>query len=83
MRSIDQSFVSGLVIGSFVTVLVALSALKVKDYLSPNDVPSIEPAMLIQSYKMGKQDALRTNPVSMELDEVCLSLWINKQPTQE
>ncbi len=37
---------------------------------------------LIAAYDQGKQDALRTNPVSMDLEMVCLNLWANKQPTQ-
>lgn len=36
---------------------------------------------LIAAYDQGKRDALRTNPVSMDLEMVCLNLWANKQPT--
>lgn len=36
---------------------------------------------LITAYDQGKRDALRTNPVSMDLEMVCLGLWANKQPT--
>lgn len=33
----------------------------------------------IESYQMGMKHALRTNPVSWELEETCMSLWIRKQ----
>ena len=33
----------------------------------------------IESYQMGMKHALRTNPVSWELEEACMSLWIRKQ----
>lgn len=34
---------------------------------------------LIDMYQRGRKDALRTNPVSMELEEACLSVWSSKQ----
>lgn len=33
----------------------------------------------IESYQMGMKHALRTNPVSWELEETCLILWTRKQ----
>jgi len=37
---------------------------------------------LISIYKRGQRDALRTNPVSFELEQTCLEVWANKQPTE-
>jgi len=37
---------------------------------------------LISIYKRGVKDALRTNPVSMDLEQACLEIWANKQPTE-
>ena len=34
---------------------------------------------LISIYKRGMKDALRTNPVSMDLEQTCLEVWANKQ----
>jgi hypothetical protein len=34
---------------------------------------------LISIYKRGVKDALKTNPVSFELDQTCLEVWANKQ----
>ena len=38
---------------------------------------------LISIYKRGIKDALRTNPVSMDLEQACLEIWANKQPMEE
>ena len=35
---------------------------------------------LINIYKRGQADALKTNPVSFELEQTCLEVWANKQP---
>ena len=82
MKKIDPQLVHGFVLGVFFTVLFTLASLKVKDQFSEPE-PTVDPAIVIQAYNAGKKDALRTNPVSMELDMVCLNLWINKQPNQE
>ena len=38
---------------------------------------------LISIYKRGQKDALRTNPVSFELEQTCLEIWANKQPVSQ
>ena len=38
---------------------------------------------LIAAYDQGKSDALRIDPVSMDLEMTCLSLWANKQPSEQ
>jgi hypothetical protein len=37
----------------------------------------------IEAYNLGKQHALRTNPVSMDLEMTCLSLWVNELPANK
>jgi len=37
---------------------------------------------LISIYKRGVKDALKTNPVSFELEQTCLEVWANKQPVE-
>jgi hypothetical protein len=34
-------------------------------------------------YKQGKLDALRTNPVSVDLEHACTSIWISEQITEQ
>jgi len=38
---------------------------------------------LISIYKRGVKDALKTNPVSFQLEQACLEIWANKQPVEE
>ena len=35
---------------------------------------------ILDAYRSGRVDALRTNPVSFELEQTCLEVWSNKQP---
>jgi hypothetical protein len=37
---------------------------------------------LISIYKRGVKDALKTNPVSFQLEQACLEVWANKQPAE-
>jgi hypothetical protein len=34
---------------------------------------------ILDAYRAGRTDALRTNPVSFELEQTCLEIWANKQ----
>ncbi len=34
---------------------------------------------IIEAYNQGRKDALKTNPVSWDLEEACVGLWIGKQ----
>lgn len=35
--------------------------------------------MIISAYDRGKKEALRTNPISWELDKACLTIWSERQ----
>jgi ribosomal protein S5 len=79
----EPLFIRGALVGSVFTVLVTLAGAKVIDNVRTTTSESIMPANVIQAYNQGLRDALRTNPVSMELEMVCLELWANKQPIKE
>ena len=79
----EPLFVRGALVGSVFTMLVTLAGAKVLDSLQPTIPESIMPTNVIQAYNHGLKDALRTNPVSMELEMVCLEVWANKQPIKE
>jgi hypothetical protein len=64
-------------IGFTMGLLVVLAYQKIYD--EPVVIDEIRAEELINAYKRGQADALRTNPVSMELEESCLNLWANKQ----
>ena len=74
----DWSFWRGAIAGGvFVALtLTALGKLTNSDPVSAVDMPKD----IISAYNMGLKDALRTNPVSLELDQACLALWAGKQP---
>lgn len=46
------------------------------------DMEATRAEELINIYKRGQRDALRTNPVSFELEQTCLEVWANKQPIE-
>jgi hypothetical protein len=79
----EPLFIRGALVGSVFTVLVTLAGAKVIDNVRTTNQESIMPTNVIQAYNQGLRDALRTNPVSMELEMVCLELWANKQPIKE
>ena len=35
---------------------------------------------IVDAYRSGRADALRTTPVSFVLEQTCLEIWANKQP---
>jgi hypothetical protein len=48
----------------------------------PQHAETVRADELISIYKRGVKDALKTNPVSFELDQTCLEVWANKQPVE-
>lgn len=69
-------------IGFTMGLLVVLAYQKVYDEPMVIDVETARADELINIYKRGKTDALRTNPVSFELEQTCLEVWANKQPVE-
>jgi len=67
-------------LGFVIGILTVLSWQKVmsEPYIS-QDTETIRAEELISIYKRGVKDALKTNPVSFELDQTCLEVWANKQ----
>ena len=48
----------------------------------PQHAEAVRADELISIYKRGVKDALKTNPVSFELDQTCLEVWASKQPVE-
>lgn len=69
-------------IGFTMGLLVVLAYQRVYDEPMVVDSETIRANELIDMYKRGKTDALRTNPISFELEQTCLEVWANKQPVQ-
>ena len=73
------NFLAGVVFG-------ALFVLAAQRLFAPEpELPTIQktPASsIVEAYRMGLTDAVKTNPPSWQLEEACLEVWANKQPTQ-
>ena len=69
-------------IGFTMGFLVVLAYQKVYDEPMVIDVETARAEELINIYKRGRTDALKTNPVSFELEQTCLEVWANKQPVE-
>lgn len=67
-------------LGFVIGILTVLSWQKVmsEPYIS-EDTETTRAEELISIYKRGVKDALRTSPVSFELEQTCLEVWANKQ----
>jgi len=69
----------GVLVGVVLTSLIAIGISKMKFNEPPMEMM---PRDIIQAYNMGLKDALKTNPPSMDLEQVCVSMWANKQPLE-
>ena len=69
----------GVLVGVVLTSLVAIGINKMRVNEPPME---ILPKTVIEAYNMGLKDALRTNPPSMDLEQVCVNMWADKQPVR-
>ena len=69
----------GFTVGVMTTI--AVDKIVERDVLPPHS-EAVRADELISIYKRGVRDALKTNPVSFELEQVCLEVWANKQPVE-
>ena len=68
-------------VGFTMGLLTILAYNKIYDELPTIDIP-ITSNDIVEAYKAGKRDALRTNVPSMELEQACVELWSQKQPLE-
>jgi hypothetical protein len=73
---------SNYIVGICFGVLSVLAAQKVIQKPVVMEVNAIKAQDLIDAYNRGHKEALRTNPVSFELEQTCLGLWAQKQPVE-
>ena len=82
MKPIEET-VASLALGFAIGVMAVIAGDKLLEKNAP--IPDSEVTRadeLISIYKRGMKDALRTNPVSFELEQTCLEVWANKQPVE-
>lgn len=80
MKEETKQWMLGVVVGVVATSLIAIGLSKMPQPPEPSAVTM--PKDIIEAYNMGLKDALKLNPVSLELDQACLTLWANKQPME-
>lgn len=79
--TVEQSVVTWL-LGFSMGVMLVLGADRLfSDPPESVDIEIVRAEKLIDMYQRGQKDALKTNPVSFELEQTCLEVWANKQPT--
>jgi len=79
MNESNKQWGLGVLVGVVLTSLIAIGISKMKS----NELPmEILPKSVIEAYNQGLKDALRTNPPSLDLEQVCVNLWADKQPSE-
>ena len=66
-------------VGFTMGLLVVLAYEKLQEDPPPEVHVPITSNDVVEAYKAGKRDALRTNVPSIELEQACLTLWGQKQ----
>ena len=83
MKPIEET-VATLALGFAIGVMAVIAADKLtEEEIIIADREHTRADELISIYKRGVKDALKTNPVSFELEQTCLEIWANKQPIEE
>jgi hypothetical protein len=77
----NGSYWMGAALGAMVMLLVVL----VFDRLTASPDPSAVhmPKDVVEAYRMGLKDAIKTNPPSLELEQTCMNMWAERQPVKE
>jgi hypothetical protein len=78
----NRQWALGVLVGIVLTSLVAIGWSKI-NLRQTEPITNLISKDIIEAYNAGLKDALRLNPVSLELDQACLTLWANKQPFKE
>ena len=77
----NGTYWSGFVLGIFVMLLMFLVFERLTAYPEPSSVNM--PKDVVEAYRMGIKDAMKTNPPSLELEQTCLNMWAERQPIKE
>lgn len=72
-----EPFWMGTLFGSLMMLLTVLAYDRLMSRPDPSAVEM--PRNVVEAYRMGLKDSLKTNPPSLELESVCMELWANKQ----
>ena len=77
----NKQWALGVVVGVVLTSLIAVGISKIDRQQNPAAYVEM-PRDIIQAYNLGLQDALKTNPPSMDLEQTCVNMWADRQPVR-
>ena len=79
----NGTYWAGFFLGMMVMLLVVLIVDRLND--KPEQIPTslMMPKDVVEAYRMGIKDAMKTNPPSLELEQVCMNMWAERQPVKE
>jgi hypothetical protein len=77
----NGTYWTGAALGAMVMLLVVLVFDRLNDSPDPSSVNM--PRDVVEAYRMGIKDAMKTNPPSLELEQVCMNMWAERQPVKE
>ena len=77
----NGSYWMGAALGAMVMLLVVLVVDRLNDSPDPSSVNM--PRDVVEAYRMGLKDAIKTNPPSLELEQTCMNMWAERQPVKE
>lgn len=77
-RHANGNYWLGVIMGATFTALVAMALHKLT--VEPHPMQAYIAQDVIDAYRQGADDSLKTNPPSAALEMTCLELWANKQP---
>lgn len=67
-------------VGFVMGLLTVLASQRVLDEPERLSCEQVRSEVLLEMYQRGRRDALSTTmPISLELEQACLSVWANKQ----
>jgi hypothetical protein len=72
-----EPFWMGTLFGSLMMLLTVLAYDRLMSRPDPSAVEM--PRNVVEAYRMGLKDSLKTNPPSLDLEATCMELWANKQ----
>ena len=79
----NGSYWLGAALGAMVMLLVVLIVDRLNDKAEQMPTSLMMPKDVVEAYRMGIKDAMKTNPPSLELEQVCMNMWAERQPVKD
>jgi hypothetical protein len=77
----NGTYWTGAALGAMVMLLIVLIIERLNTGPDPSAVRM--PKDVVEAYRMGMKDAIKTNPPSLELEQTCMNMWAERQPVKE